>query len=314
MVKIVVTGANGFVGGFCLPLLIEQGFEIHALSRRRQGRDANGVEWHQVDLLGENGLTTLLGEIRPSHMLHLAWCTEHGKFWTSSENDAWLDASRRLVESFRSTGGRRFVTAGTCAEYSWRAEEGFDGTCREGVTPERPATLYGKRKKAFADFLSGLTSTGALSTANGRIFLLYGPGEPLTRLVPATIKQLLSGTAPKCTNGLQVRDFLYVDDVARALVALVASNVVNNVNIASGEPRPVRFFVDRIKEAVGMIDATVEFGAIPRLPDDPDVLAASTERLSRELGFRPRTSLSQGMSATVEWVKSTLNSGFAARD
>src|SRR4029077_12935796 len=108
-------------------------------------------------------------------------------------------------------------------------------------------------------------------TAWGRIFHLYGPYEYPSRLVPSVIISLLKDELARCTHGRQVRDFMHVDDVASAFVALLDSDVAGIVNIGSGEPVTIRSLVTRIASTI-KAEGRVEFGAISVAPNDPPVL------------------------------------------
>ena len=102
---ILVTGASGYAGRQCLGHLQELGFEVHGIAR--QPLPSAGVVMHAADLLQGTDWRPLLNELRPTHLLHLAWTTAHGAFWTDPANDAWLETSRRLVglPSSRRAGG-----------------------------------------------------------------------------------------------------------------------------------------------------------------------------------------------------------------
>lgn len=113
--SILVTGASGFIGRAVVPLLAARGDTIHAVSRSAPRPPGDGVRWHQADLLVDD-VGALLDDIRPSHLLHLAWYTVNGKFCTAEENRLWVDASLRLLRAFAVNGGRRAVVAGSCAE------------------------------------------------------------------------------------------------------------------------------------------------------------------------------------------------------
>lgn len=299
--RVIVTGASGFIGRHCLAPLAKQGFEVHALSQRAPlsiGSDlSEKILWHHINLLSDSA-RPLLQEIKPSHLLHLAWTTEHGAFWQSPENDRWLTASRALVENFYLTGGHRFVTVGSCAEYKWS-----EGDCEEGQTPEEPSTPYGRSKKQFSDFLADLYRVSpAKSTSVGRVFFLFGPGENQARLVPDVALALLAGKEVACSDGEQLRDFMYVEDVASALVALLNSEVTGAVNIARGEATTLRNF---LLELGGQLDAKnrIRFNARPRAANDPDRLTASTRRLRDEVKWRPEFSLSEGLRRTLATLK-----------
>lgn len=295
MKTVVVTGGNGFVGQYCLPKLIERGYTVHCVSTTRSGADSKGVIWHRVDLLKES-CRDLFETIHPTHLLHLAWYTEHGKYWNSPVNFDWLQASMNLFNDFKAAGGKRFINVGTCAEYAWPAH------CTEGVTEENPKTVYGRCKKSFTDFIASSATGSQPSTASARIFFLYGPGEPQNRLVPTVIKNLLAGSVPNCTDGLQLRDFMYVEDVARAISSLLDCWTTGVVNIASGEPVTIKNLIERIREEINS-SVEVKFGALPRSPEDPDVITAACQRLKSEVGFLPKFTLKDGLQKTINAIK-----------
>src|SRR5581483_9823238 len=192
MKTVLITGAAGFVGRHCLPPLARRDYVVHAAGRRPPAGRA-GAHWHAADLLDPGQVADLLAEVRPTHLLHLAWVTTPGAYWASPDNLAWLAASLHLVRQFAACGGRRVVVAGTCAEYDW----GY-GYCAEGKTPLAPATLYGKCKDALRSVLEGFAAAADLSTAWGRLFYLYGPHEHPDRFVASVIRRLLAGEPAPC--------------------------------------------------------------------------------------------------------------------
>src|SRR5687767_2392594 len=117
--RVLVTGANGFVGRQTLAPLIARGFDVHAASRRpRPGELGDiAVTWHQADLLDRDARRELLGGIAPSHLLHAAWYLEPGKYTGSPLNLDWVVASIDLARRFEAEGGRRVVSVGSCFEY-----------------------------------------------------------------------------------------------------------------------------------------------------------------------------------------------------
>jgi nucleoside-diphosphate-sugar epimerase len=171
----------------------------------------------------------------------------------------------------------------------------------EAETPLAPATLYGRAKLALGSTMEGLGQAGGASFAHGRVFFLYGPHEAPERLVPSVTAALLRGERAPTTDGVQQRDFLHVDDVAAALVALLhADAVAGPENIASGSPVPVRDVVAAIAEEVGRPDL-VGWGEVQRGASDPDLVAGDAARLRDEVGFSPRYGLREGIRATVDW-------------
>jgi nucleoside-diphosphate-sugar epimerase len=198
MSRVLVTGGSGFIGSHALRPLVDAGHEVHALSRRPALANAPaGIVWHDSDLLADPG--AVVSEVGPERLLHLAWYTEHGRYWNSLENLRWVEATLALMRAFAAAGGERAVLAGTCAEYEW----GGAGPCVEGQTPLRPATLYGVAKRATCALVEAAAPELGVDVAWGRIFFLYGPGEDDRRLVASVASALARGERAPTGSGTQ---------------------------------------------------------------------------------------------------------------
>jgi nucleoside-diphosphate-sugar epimerase len=294
MKRVLVTGASGFIGRHSLSHLVARGFEVHAVTHKGSLPKNGSTVWHRSDVLDGASIRELLAEIAPSHLLHFAWYAEPGKYQQSEDNLRWCQAGIELVRAFAAAGGQRVVFAGTCFEYDFAY-----GYCSESLTPCVPSTRYGASKLALAQLVTRFPPS-TISTAWGRIFHLYGPHEHPSRLVSSVILSLLKSERARCTHGRQVRDFMHVEDVACAFVALLDSEVAGIVNIGSGEPVTIYSLVTRIAVMI-KAEEQIEFGAIPALPSDPPVLIPDVRRLRDEVGWAPRFSLNDGLATTIDW-------------
>ncbi len=298
MNRVLVTGASGFIGRQCVPLLVSKGYEVHAVSRRRPSEAAlPNVCWHEADLLAPGCAAKLIGQVRPDTILHLAWYALPGKFWEARENLDWVRASLELLCAFADSRGRRIVAAGSCAEYGSTA-----GECLENATPLLPTTLYGASKHALERILHFSSKQTGLVSAWGRIFFLYGPHEHPSRLVAYVVRSLLQGEPALCSEGSQIVDFIHVEDAASAFVALLESEVQGPVNIGSGSPIAVRDVLQEIGRQLGRAEL-IRFGSRAASPET-DRLWANTQRLQKEVGWLPRYSLSSGITQMIEWCRS----------
>ena len=303
--KVLLTGASGFIGRHCLTLLRARGYEVHAVGNDHLPNslpDSPSVVWHRADLLDHRAVRELLDQTRPTHLLHLAWYAVPGKFWTSSENLRWVTASLELFQQFALAGGQRLVASGTCAEYS--CDNGAT-TQTEGVSPTVPTTLYGACKHALHVMLEAFAEQSGLSYAWGRVFFPYGPHEHTERLLAYAVRSLLQNEKVNCTHGRQVRDLMYVEDVANALVSVLDSQVVGPVNIGSGQGVALKTVIETIAERLGSKDL-VRLGALAARADEPAAIVANVRRLRGEVGFVPAYTLDQGLQATIDWWRQQL--------
>jgi nucleoside-diphosphate-sugar epimerase len=296
MNRILVTGANGFIGCHICKLLIISGFEVHGVSRTApSGAQPNGMIVHTADLLTAGAPTALVRNVRPSHLLHLAWSEPKTRALMKIENVEWISASHELFRAFIEADGRRAVFAGSFAEYDWDHE-----TLHETRTPARARTLYGAAKNAVRELVEISGRESSVSTAWARISWVYGPHEPRGRLVSDVASDLLSGRKVETTAGQQERDFIHVVDVARALEALLIGDVRGIVNVASGQCVPVRMVVEILGQLAGRSDL-LAIGAKAMPANEPLRLAADVNRLRVEMGFVARYPLEEGLAATLDW-------------
>ena len=305
MSTVLVTGGTGFIGRHALPALVRAGHDVHAVVRVPDPQSA-GVTWHAADLLDPGAAEDVAAAARASHLLHLGWYAEHGRFWHAPENVRWVESTLALFRSFASHGGERAVMAGTGAEYDW-----MYGFCSEDVTPCRPATLYGVSKDATHRVVAAAGQQLGVQVAWGRVFFLYGPHEHPDRLVASVAHALSEGRPAPISSGVQVRDFMHSEDVGRAFATLVDHSAVGPINVASGEAVSVRDVARTLGRLAARPDL-VEVGALPDRVGEPPLLVADVRRLRDEVGFAPRFSLTAGLSETLDVVEVALTSRFSS--
>jgi nucleoside-diphosphate-sugar epimerase len=292
--RILLTGATGFVGREIVRPLRTAGAEIHSLGRTDPG--VRGVLHHTVDLLGGAELDSVRA-IGATHLVHLAWHPGR-EFWAAPENLDWVAASIRLVRAFAAGGGRRAVVSGSCAEYAW-------GPARldEDASPIAPATLYGTAKASLHALLAKAAPNLGLSLGWARIFFPYGPLERPQRLLGTLLHAMRRGEAAHFSAGYQRRDFIHVQDAAAAIAAILVAPIEGAVNVASGAAVEVRRFVEIAAEAAGMMDRVV-FSTQPLPASEPPVIEGAVERLIGGTGYRPRFTLAEGLADAVARFRS----------
>jgi UDP-glucuronate decarboxylase len=295
--RVLVTGASGFIGQHLLPLLRDAGHEVCGTYNIKH-IDFPGVRIKKVNLFNRHEVEQVLNTTKPDALIHLAWYVTSGSYQSSMSNLDWCSTTTDLMRSFAECGGRRAVFAGSCFEY----DLSMPNYQMENNVMPRCHTFYGACKKATGDIV--LTMPVETTAVWARIFYLYGPGERKHRLVPSVITSLLKGQTADCSHGKQVRDFLHVEDVASALVSLLASDLTGAVNIGSGEGVTIKQVATTIAAKLGK-SGSVNFGAITPPPNDPLLVIAYNNKL-RSTGWSPKYNLNTGLENTIDWWKREL--------
>lgn len=288
--RVLVTGASGFIGRYSIKFLQSMGHDVVGVCRYLSSDLHNiKIDWQVADLLSEGSASVLMDKVRPDALLHLAWCTENGKFWNDPANLTWLARSCDLVEAAKTVGVRRIVIAGTCFEFKFS-----DGDCDEHTTPVENHFLYDTAKDAFRRVAEAWCQPNNISFGWARLFHLYGPGEDPARLVCSIARSLIRGEPARCSTGQVLRDYMHVSDAGAALAAFVVSEVRGVVNIASGEPVRIADIARYLGEISGRPDL-VCLGALPDRQNDPSRITANVARLRQEIGFIPNYELRAGL-------------------
>jgi nucleoside-diphosphate-sugar epimerase len=305
--RVLVSGAGGFIGRWSVPALRRLGYEVHVVLSGSAGsipEQLGGATLHRADLLNVGAVDDLVGQVRPTHLLHFAWIATPGVYWTSPLNFRWVSASEHLLAAFKVHGGSRAVMAGSSAEYDWSRAE----VCDEASSPlandaAGAISPYAQSKIAMQTALADFGRREHVSTAWGRIFFQFGPDEHPDRLVPTVIRNLLAHREALVSHGRQIRSFLHVADVGAAFASLLDSGVEGPVNVGSDERIALADLVDLISRQIGRPDL-VRLGARPAPPREPALLVPDIHRLRDEVQWRPRFTLNEAVSDTIAWWRS----------
>lgn len=284
--KVLLTGATGFLGGYVRANLAARGIETVAVCRR-----APDPAW-AADLLNPTDTDRIVARAGATHLLHLAWYVEHGEYWRSPLNLRWVEATTRLVDAFCRQGGKKVVVSGTGAEYAAAASPS-----REDETPVAPATFYGVAKDAARRLVAATCAHYGASWAWGRIYVPYGAGESSQRLIPSLIAALTGTRAPFGVNGSATRDFIHAADAAAALVTLLTDPARGAYNVSSGQAVQIAALVRDLAGRVGGDPAAI-LGLNSERPGEPTVMTGDNAKL-RGLGWAPAFSLAAGLEKTL---------------
>jgi nucleoside-diphosphate-sugar epimerase len=307
--RVFVTGGTGFIGSHLVAALLREGAEVGALIRSSANTGRLQPYRDQLHLVeGDICQTDSLLPVqtfKPEVVFHLAaYGVERPLDSVSDAVNVNVQGTTNLLSLFSGKLGanlRAFVYTGTDFEY------GIGSGLRTECDALCPPNYYAASKSAGWLFCRAFTEIYGIPVVGIRPFLTYGPDQGERRLVPYVILSALAGQDIKLTGGDQVRDFIYVDDVAQGILcaAKVPDAVGGMFNLGTGIGVSLRTVVQRIIELTGSASRPL-FGAIPYRKGEICDLRADVSKSLRVLGWSAKTTLDFGLGQAIEWYRKRL--------
>ena len=329
--RVLVTGAAGFIGNETARVLLERGDEVvgidnlndyydPALKQARLARldGQNRFGFEKLDLADRDGMARLFAEGRFERVVHLG--AQAGVRFSIENPQAYLDSNLigfgHVLEGCRRNGVEHLVYASSSSVYGANTRTPF----RVEDNVDHPVSLYAATKKANEGMAHAYSHLYGLPTTGLRFFTVYGPwGRPDMAPMIFTRKILAGEPIEVFNEGRHERDFTYVDDIVEGVVRVLDNIAAPDpawssdepgpatssapwrlYNIGNSDPVPLMAFIATIEQALGK-KAVMEMK--PRQPGDVLRTAADVSALEAAVGFRPHTPLAEGIGRMVRWYR-----------
>ena len=327
--KFLVTGAAGFIGFHTAKYLLDRGDEVVGLdnvnayydpalkeARLAQLTSRNGFSIHRIDLGDRPAVEALFRNDKPQRVIHLA--AQAGVRYSLENPHAYIESNivgtQNILEGCRHNGVEHLVYASSSSVYG--ANTAMPFSVHHNV--DHPLSLYAATKKANELMAHTYSHLYQLPTAGLRFFTVYGPwGRPDMALFMFTKKILAGEPIDVFNNGHHSRDFTFIGDIVEGVVRTADKIAVPNpnwdsltpdpgtssapyrlYNIGNNNPVELLHFISCIEKALGR-EAKKNF--LPLQPGDVPKTYADVDALIEDVGFKPATSIEDGIAKFVAW-------------
>jgi len=329
--RILITGGSGFIGNSLIKKLIKEKNELSCLDNLNNYYDVNlkidrfkalmenkKFEFIQMDLKDKNDVLQLFERVKPTHVIHLA--AQAGVRYSIDNPQAYVDSNlvgfMNILEACRKYPVKHLIYASSSSVYGGNKVAPFS----TDHNVDHPVSLYAATKKANELMAHAYSHLYNIPTTGLRFFTVYGPwGRPDMAYFSFT-KDIIEGNPIKVYNhGQMERDFTYIDDIVEAIIKLIDMPPVGNkdwdeskdsisesfapykiYNIGNNNPVSLMRFINAIEKAVGKEAKKIYMDMQPG-----DVLRtyADVSDLEKDIGFKPKTSIEEGIQKFVDWYK-----------
>ncbi len=318
--KILVTGAAGFIGSHLMHALVRRGDDVVGIDnfndyydvRLKEARVAAfGLRVRKMDLADKEALDALFAAERFDKVVNLA--AQAGVRYSITNPYAYLQSNLvgflNILEGCRNYGVKHLVYASSSSVYGLNEQVPY----RESDKADRPVSLYAASKKSNELMAHAYCKLYGFACTGLRFFTVYGPwGRP--DMSPMLFARAISQGDPirVFNHGDMIRDFTYIDDIVEGTIGCIDREPAPNenglpyrvYNIGCSHPVKLMDFISEIEQAMGC-EAKKEF--LPMQPGDVYQTNADTALLEREVGYKPHVRLHEGIQAFVQWYRSEQN-------
>lgn len=303
--KIFVTGATGFIGKHLVHRLIAEGYSVGALVRPastslKTGRD-DGVSYFYGDIRNYEEIKTAFSAFEPDAVIHLV--TYYAIMHRADEIGVMVDTNGKgtinLLEAAKESGVvQLFINTSSTQVYEQKKQR-----LKEEDTI-KPQSLYAVTKLYAEEACSYYADAFHLPCVTLRLFPPYGPGDQERRLIPYVIGSILKNTPPNLTTGKQEWDFVYVDDIVSAYLAVLKSFPFKEnhsiFNIGTGQAISVHSVVEKIRDCLSS-DMDLHWGSVAHRTNEVWYNSADIAKAQTVLHWTPETGIDAGIKKTVAW-------------
>ena len=300
--KILIIGGTGFIGSKLIDFYKKKKFKIFSISlKKRDTKNYKNLKNFYFDISNKKKCINFFKKYSFDYVVNLAGYVDHRSFYTKKNNiiESHLFGTLNTILYINRSILKKYLYIGSSDEY------GLNKSPQKEILREMPNSLYSFSKTASTHFLQMISRSENFPTSIVRIFLTYGPGQKENRFIPQIIHGCLKDLKFKTSSGKQIRDFCYIDDVVRAInMVLLSKKSIGEVyNIGSSKPIKIKKVVQIIKSIIKK--GTPIYGSFKLRKNENIKLFPKINKIKKEIGWKPKFSLHEGLKKTIKYLKNT---------
>ena len=291
--KILIIGGSGFIGQHLTKNCKKKKWLVTCISSswKNKTKRISGVNYIKVNIQNKKQLIKKLKNKNFDYAVNLAGYVDHSN--SQKTYASHYMGCKNLVEILLKKKLKSFLQMGSSSEY---------GLNKSPITENslcNPQTIYGKSKLLASKFLLKMYKKHKFPAIIFRLFQTYGPSQAENRLIPITINSCLNNKIFDCSSGKQYRDFVYIDDLIKAIfLSLNNKRALGQIiNVGAGEPIKVKNIINKIKKIVKK--GYPLFGKIKMRKDESKIFYANIKKANKILGWKPKVKFNKGLKATI---------------
>ena len=298
--NLLVVGGTGFIGKHLALRAIKKGFNTQILSFNEQPlkNRVEGANYITCDVSNYLELKEKIPQ-QIEYVVNLSGYIDHSAFKKGGSNiiDTHFGGTQNILKLIDWKNLKRFIQIGSSDEY------GNNPAPQKEDMPSKPISPYSFSKSASTELLQMLNRNESFPAVILRFFLVFGPGQDKKRFIPQIIEGCLSNSTFPVSDGDQLRDFCYVENIIDGIFLSMEVDDANGhiINLGSGIPMTIRNVINFIKKDIGL--GRPDFGKIPYRPDENMRLYADISKAKKLLGWKEKISFEEGIRNTIDFYK-----------
>tara|TARA_B100001057_G_scaffold492224_2_gene584177 strand:+ start:20679 stop:21587 length:909 start_codon:yes stop_codon:yes gene_type:complete len=297
--KILITGGTGFLGrNLIIFLKKKKKFKIFSLSSKKKPKIKNlsNVKYIYCKLENKKDLKKKLN-FDVEYIINFAGYVDHSM--SKKTLNSHYIGLKNLAEIYNKKKIKKFIQIGSSVEYGFLNSPQKENNV---LSPKKLKSVYGKAKLMATNFLIKLYKKNNFPVLILRPYLIYGQNQNSSRLIPTVINNCLNNSSFNCSNGNQIRNFMYVDDFVKIIYKSISLKINGEViNIGSSKNYPVKFIINSIQRIIGK--GAPIFGKIKLRKDEPLKLYPSLLKFKNLIGTSKETKIILGLKKTINFYK-----------